>query len=286
MPQADRAPPASPLRVRFAPEADYGPFVFRADDGSIQGLSVDLLGRLLARTGWQLDMLPARPLAENLAAARRGEVDLLSSLRATPERAAYLAFSAPYVSVPALLLHRAGAGPAQLGGYVGRAVAVGAGYAVQETVQRAHPGVRWRAVSDDAQALRLLAGGDVDGAVLDGASARFLIARLGLHGLAIGAPVGFDYALSFAWRRDRPDLGQALQEALAALPLAERDALVERWIGADTAGLSTAPRRWLGRLGLVAMLAGGAGWWLLHRRRRLRVASSEWPQDLHRGPQR
>lgn len=267
MPETERAPPASPLRVRFAPEADYGPFVFRDEDGRIQGLSMDLLARLAAQARWQLEVLPPRPLAENLAAAQRGEVDLLSSLRPTPERAQYLDFSAPYVSVPALLLHRAGAGPAALGGYAGRPVAVGAGYAVQAHVQRTHPGVRWRAVSDDAQALRLLGRGEVDAAVLDVASARFLIARLRLDGLALGEPVGFDYALSFAWRRDRPEIGRDLQTALAALPLAERDALVERWIGPDSATLPTSPRRWLGRAGLAAMGLGAGLWWLLRRRR-------------------
>ncbi len=53
-----------------------------------------------------LTTLPAQPLAAILDAAQRGEGDLVSSLRPTPERAAYLAFTAPYVQVPAVRVHQ------------------------------------------------------------------------------------------------------------------------------------------------------------------------------------
>lgn len=257
--------------VRFAPEADYGPFVFRAEDGSIQGLSMDLLRRLAPATGWQLEVLPARPLAEQLAAAQRGEVDLLSSLRPTTERAAYLGFTSPYLVVPAVLVRRAGPGSDDLSAYTGQPVAVGAGYAVQAHVQAAHPRVRWLAVPDDARALRLLSEGQVAGAVMDVASARFLMRRLGLPGLQLGPPVGFDYPLSFAWRRDRPELGATLERALAELPLAERDALVERWMAGGLAEAPDSHRQRLARAGVVAVLLGAGLWSWLHWRRRRRA---------------
>ena len=81
------AGPAQP--VRFAPERDYGPFVFQRDDGRIDGLSVEMLGLLQQQAGLQIVTLPARPLSEQLAALRRREADLVSSLRATPERGEY-----------------------------------------------------------------------------------------------------------------------------------------------------------------------------------------------------
>jgi len=252
----------SPLRLRFAPEADYAPFVFQAPDGRLLGLSVELLDRLTATAGWDIERLPARPLADNLAAARRGEVDLLSSLRPTPERAQYLAFSAPYVSVPAVLVHRHEGGGDQLSGYDAQSVAVGDGYAVQAHVQEFYPRVRWRAVPDDASALDLLERREVSAAVMDVASARFLMQRLGYVDLQVGAAIGFDYALCFAWRRDRPEIGVALSRALAALPVQERDALTERWLGGQ---VQDAPdngrRRWV-RLGALTMGVGVVGWWL------------------------
>jgi ABC-type amino acid transport substrate-binding protein len=256
------------LRLRFAPEADYGPFVFQGPEGRIMGLSVDLLERLTATAGWQLEMLPARPLSENLAAARRGEVDLLSSLRPTPERAAYLAFSPPYVSIPAVLVRRRDAGGDQLSGYDGQPVAVGEGYAVQAHVREFYPHVQWQGVPDDARALELLRRGGVRAAVMDVASARFLMRQMGIDDLHVGAAIGFEYTLCFAWRRDRPDIGVALQRAMAALPLDERDAVTERWIGGQLQDMPDNGQRAMLKWGAGVMAVGLAGWWISALRRR------------------
>lgn len=268
--RSETASAAAGLSVRFAPEADYGPFVFQVADGRVLGLSVELLERLSATAGWQLQVLPPRPLSENLAAARRGEVDLISSLRPTPERAQYLAFSPPYVSVPAVLVRRRGASEERLADYDGRPVAVGDGYAVQAHVAEFHPRVQWRGVPDDARALELLHRGDVSAAVMDVASARFLMRRMGFEDLEVGAAIGFDYALCFAWRRDRPEIGMALQRALGALPLNERDALTERWLGGQLQDAPDNGRRRLVHWGAVTMVLGALGWWLsaLWRRQR------------------
>src|SRR5690606_29335890 len=56
------AGPSQP--VRFAPERDYGPFVFQREDGRIDGLSVEMLGLLRERAGLNVHTLPARPLKE------------------------------------------------------------------------------------------------------------------------------------------------------------------------------------------------------------------------------
>jgi ABC-type amino acid transport substrate-binding protein len=246
--------PGAPLR--FAPERDYGPFVFVGDEGAVEGLSIDLLRLVQQHTGLRIEMLPAQPLQRNLEQARRGEVDLLSSLRPTPERAAFLRFSQPYVSVPALLVGRAGgvrtanAGD-PLAALAGRPVAVGAGYAVESVVRRTHPHVDWRAVPDDVQALHGVHEGRFDAAVVDAASASFVIRRHGLAGLASRGDVGFRYELSFAVPAQRADLVERLNEGIRSIPVAEREVVIERWL----APLKTPT---FGRRSLQAAAWGGA----------------------------
>lgn len=98
--------------IRFAPEKDYGPFVYQTAEGRVEGLSIDILEAVKSGLDSPVLMLPAQPLAAILEAARRGEVDLISSLRPTPERSAYLAFTSPYVQVPAVLVVRQSVSPA------------------------------------------------------------------------------------------------------------------------------------------------------------------------------
>jgi len=227
----DRAWPATRAPVRFAPERAYGPFVYLAADGTVQGLSVDYLKAVVRETGLPVTYLPPAPLDRNLALVRAREADLLSSLRPTPERSQYLAFTQHYVSIPAVVVVRvADKGRADLQALAGRQVAVGRSYAVEHYVRQRYPSVRWVPVPDDEEGLTGVRDGRFDAAVADVASVRFIVRHHRLEGLRIGLPVGFDYALSFAYRRDWPELGAILEAGLRRLSSAERQALYGRWV--------------------------------------------------------
>jgi len=251
---------AEPLRL--AVERDYPPFVFVDADGTPRGLSIDMLDAAAARAGLRIRPLPPQPLSTLLSQLQRGEADLITSLRPTPERAAFLAFTRPYVEVPAILLARDDA-PARvadrgLAALAGQPVAVGAGYAVERPMREAHPGVAWRAVSDDTVALIGVARGEYAAAVVDAASAAWIIERHGLDALRSAGRVGFSYPLSFGVRLDQPQVVAALDKALGAMPAAERRAITERWMGSLPVQ-AMAPRRqwpaWLGAGALVLALA-------------------------------
>ncbi len=269
---AGAAAPATET-VRVAPERDYGPFVYINAENQVQGLSIELLQRLQPWLGWRLEMQPARPLADQLAAARRGEVDLITSLRPTPERAAYLNFTRPYVAVPAVLVQRQGQPTTDLVGLRAQPVAVGRGYAVEGYLRLRHPQVRWVPMDDDAQALAALRRGEVQAVVADVASTRFIIGREGWRDLVPGRPIGFDYALAFGVRRDRPDLVLALDRALMRRPLAERDTLFTRWVGPAATETRDPLRRALEWIGALITLLGALGWWWLRRRQRSALLS-------------
>ncbi len=262
--------------VRFAPERDYGPFVFVDERGQVAGLSVEMLSLVQRQTGLPVQTLPAAPLKEQLQRARQGEADLLSSLRPTPERGAYLLFSAPYVSVPAIVVGRADSrlelaeeapADALMASLIGRTVAVGEGYGVEAFVRSRYPAVRWQAVTDDVQGLRGVAEGRFDAAVLDAASAAFIKQHHRMSGLQRWGTVGFEYALSFAVPRARPELLERLNEGIRAIPRHEAQAVVARWMrpiedddffrrhrGATAAGLAGLGLALLGVGGLVVSL--------------------------------
>ena len=251
--------------VRLGAERDYGPFVFAREDGVVEGLSIDMLQLLVARTGLRLQLQAAQPLQALLDAARRREIDLLTSLRPTPERAVYLDFTQPYVSVPAVLVQRTGDAALTLVGLAGRPVAVGQGYAVEAVMRLRHPQVAWQPVRDDVVALQGVVDGRFDAAVVDAASVAFIQRQHQLSGLQAQQQVGFDYTLSFAVRRDWPQLTAVLNAAIQSLSPAERQAVLLRWLGR---GDNTPPRpRWATTAGLWLLgLAGALAVWLTWRR--------------------
>lgn len=233
-------PEQNATAIRWAPEAEYGPFVFVDATGPQkipQGLSVDYLSLVAQYENLPLVALPARPLHENLELAQQKEVEIITSLRPTEERAAYLSFTVPYVEVPAVALirqadfgkyHREYGAP--LMALAGHKIAVGQGYAVEKYAHDLQPEAIWIAVSDDTEGLRMLLAGEVDAVIADIASAGFVLQQQRWMGVVASESIGFRYALSFAYRKDRPDLGIALQRGLEKITEADRLVLWQKWV--------------------------------------------------------
>lgn len=257
-----RAWAASHPQIRFAPERDFGPFVYQSAEGAVAGLSIDMLDAIARNAGLDIRTLEPRALHEQLDAMRRGEVDLLSSLRPTPERAAFLDFTLPYVSVPTVLAVRTAERAEALDHFDGKRVAVGQGYAVENVVRARFPHVDWQPVSDDAVALRGLAQGRFDAVVVDVASFAFVEKHEHLQGLKVAKEVGFEYELSFAVRKDWPELRAILDHGIRTMPPAQRQQVLDRWLAPLTLKRSpVADATWIG-LVLVAFgtLVAGIAW--------------------------
>jgi ABC-type amino acid transport substrate-binding protein len=263
-------------QIRFAPEKDYGPFVYQSAEGRVVGLSIDMLDALKPGLDAPVETLPAQPLAAILEAAQRGEVDLISSLRPTPERSAYLAFTSAYVQVPAVLVVRQSVSPAQLKDLKAQRVAVGQGYAVEAFVRQAYPQVDWQAVPDDLIGLQGLMTGRYQAVVADIASVSHLMRQGQVKGVQVSQAVGFDYPLSFAYRKSLPQLGRQLEAGLqrlddSTLDDSTRQKIINRWIDAQALQYEDTRRqtlRWAG-LALAAMAAVILAGLYVRRRRAL-----------------
>lgn len=259
--------------IRFTPEKDYAPFIYQTPDGKVTGLSVDILEALKPGLDAPVLNLPAQPLAAILEAAQRGEVDLISSLRPTPERSAYLAFTSPYVQVPAVLVVRQSLSPAQLKDLNGQRVAVGKGYAVEAFVRQAYPQVDWQAVPDDLSALQGLMAGQYQAVVADIASVSHATRHQQIKGVQVAQAVGFDYPLSFAYRKSLPQLGRQLEAGLQRLDGAARQKIIDRWIDTEALQYEDGRRRRLRWAGLVLGALATAALLGLYLRKRLRLPS-------------
>jgi ABC-type amino acid transport substrate-binding protein len=253
--------------IRFAPESAYGPFVFVQPGGGVAGLSVDLLAAVASQVGMPFRMLAAQPLAQILDDVQAHRADLVSSLRPTPQRSAFMRFTRPYVDVPAVLAVRK---PQHtlLKALNGRPVGVGRGYAVEGFVRQHYPGVSWVPLADDEAVVRALAAGALDAAVLDVASLAYVMRQLGIDSVDVAQSVNFRYPLSFAVRNDWPGLVDILDDGLTRVPRSRREQITQRWLG-PFAPMLQAPlsEGTIWGTGMLAAGAGAAAWAALSRRR-------------------
>jgi diguanylate cyclase (GGDEF)-like protein len=217
--------------VLFAPERDFPPFSFVDGQGEHRGLSADMLEAVQRHTGLKFQAVGAGTRAANLQRLRKREVDLLTSLRPTAEREAYAAFTSAYVSSPAVVLRRrVDRRPGDFAAMAGERVAAERSSAIAAYVRESGANVELVEVDSASEGLRQAAFGEVDAAIMNLATASFLIERDHLAGLRVAAEIPFFSTQSFGYRKDWPMLGRVLEKGLAQVSAQERAAMIARWI--------------------------------------------------------
>ncbi len=215
----------------FAPERDFPPFSFVDSQGQHRGLSADVLELVQAHTGLKFQAVAAGDRATNLDRLKRREIDLLTSLRPTPEREQFISFTSAYVSSPAVVLRRHGDRRAgDLARMAGERLAVDRNSAVENFVRVTYPEVTLVQVDVAAQGLRDLVFGEVDACAVNLATASYVIERDRLGGLRVAGETGYFSTLTLGYRKDWPMLGRVLEKGLAQISETERATMIARWI--------------------------------------------------------
>lgn len=106
--QADSDEPSKRVVVRFLTEADFPPFNFYDEDGTLVGLNVDLARAICTELNTACD-IKVRPWGELLLALRRGEADAVIAAHAvTPQSLAEVDFTDRYFQTPGRFAARRG----------------------------------------------------------------------------------------------------------------------------------------------------------------------------------
>jgi len=205
-----------------------------APDG-LAGLDVELLRRFAKERGHSLRFVRFR-WPDLSRAFGAGEFDLAAGgITVRPERSVLGVFTRPVVVTGAVALVRDAArfpGPEAL---AGARIAVNAGGHLERVAHALFPRARIVAVADNGAPPRLLAAGDVDAALTDGAEAP--VWRRELPEAAVLGPFTRD-AKAFWVRADRADLAGELDRWLAER---EADGSLAR-LRSERLGAADAPR--------------------------------------------
>jgi signal transduction histidine kinase/ABC-type sugar transport system substrate-binding protein len=228
-------------------ERDYPPFSFVDEGGVHRGLAVDYLKQLESRLGVGFGRSEPAPLGKLLAEAKEKRIHVLMAVKSNPERRQYLHFTKPFIDVPVVLL-TAGAAGSRLEDFRGAGIATAKGYGVTDYLTREHPDVRQVLFDNDYEAMMGVVLGKAGAAVVDIATATYLLRQHGLSSLKIVGMIGFSYDLSFASTDER--LAKILDATLASIPADARKQIHDAWFtlpGApkflDT--LTSGERAWL-----------------------------------------
>lgn len=221
-------------RLVLAVETGYAPFVFIDAEDKPAGLAHDYIRLIEAKLGVHFNQRRFSTLDEIFQKVHNGEVQIVNAVTRTPAREKFLAMTDAYVTVPNVIIVRKDhSGQMQEYELSGLKVSLVKSYAITEHMSNRGLHFIPDLVPDDLSALLDVSFGRSDAAVIDLATASYLISEKGIANLRVAGEVAYDIRLSIATPLNEPVLYGILQKGLNAITDAERLEIKNRWISAS-----------------------------------------------------
>jgi two-component system, cell cycle sensor histidine kinase and response regulator CckA len=270
--------------IRLAADPDYPPIDFFDDQGRYSGLSADYIRHIEQFIGHKFRIVRAANFSEVLVMAQQRQVDIVCTLQENPQRAAFLLFSDPVVTVENVVISRSDRpGNLSLNTMQDLRIVLVKGHAVNRWIAEDLPALNFQTVPTALEGLMEVSFGLADAIVTELPTASYLIGQKGIANLRVSGHTGFRYALRIGVRKDWPMLYDIVSAGMAAIPDTERQRMWQHWILSE-GGLEVQVRRHA--LAIAAILFALASLfvaivvWNRALKRKVAVRTSQLDQEL------
>jgi len=212
-------------------DSSWPPFEFFDTTKLYAGIASDYVKVLNKRLNVKMTPLAGLSWSEVMDRARRGEIDILPCVVKTPDRSKFLLFTRPYLSFPMVILTRDNAPYiSSVMDFESNKVAIVKGYASEEILKRNYPDQTFVLAKNVDEALHTVSKGKVDAFVGNLASISYATQKLGLTNLKVATTTPHRYELSFAVRRDWPEMVDILNKTIETITDSDASVIHNRWI--------------------------------------------------------
>ena len=233
---AQSSPPAPNAGkvLRVVSDDNYPPYIFRRDDGALDGFLVDLWQLWQTKTGVRVDLM-ATDWATAQKLMKGGEADVIDTIFKTPEREPLFDFTAPYADLPvAIYAHSTIGGIDRIEALRGFQVGVKDGDACIETLARS--GITSvQHYPSYAAIVEAAVAGTIRIFCLDEPPANYLLYRASAHLEYRKAFSLFSGQFHQAVRKGDSETLALVTAGMAKITEDERDELTKKWLGAPLA---------------------------------------------------
>lgn len=200
--------------------------------GKVTGLGPDMLAQVAASLDVRVEYVTYPGWTQVLDAACRGEIDVVINISPGTGPQRCVLYTAAYASAPMAVVGRAGDLRASAHpDLAGLRVVTEAGFLTGPRISQRFPDAQVSSAPDTVSALQQVAAGTADVFIGNAYVASHLIDEGKVHGVELMRPSQLEaQSLHFGVPTDRAPLQEALDQALAALPTAQRAAISARWL--------------------------------------------------------
>jgi len=211
-------------------DIEWPPIEFTDSEGKYSGITADVFAHISKLLNIEFAPLSPRSWTEMLEAAKDGEADIISALTYFPERSEFLNFTAPYLTIPIVIVTRKEESfIVDIKELQGKRVAVAKNYYSHDLLKTKHPDFDLLLVNDAQEGLLAVnqkrAFAFVGGLAVVG----HIIGHSGLSEVKVSGETPYQYDLAIGTRKNEPILSGIMQKALDALPQEKRNAIFRKW---------------------------------------------------------
>lgn len=254
-------------RIIVGMDPDYAPYEWVDKEGNHIGVVVDYMRELETILGVHFEILKGKSWEELLTLAKKGELDMLTSIVKTPERSKYLTFSEPYHDAPTIIVDNGkGAFVGSLKQLSHKKVVVEKDYFVEEFIKNKYPTILLLSAPSTKEALKMVRDGQADAYVGDANLVDFVIRKNHFNTLRFSGQTEYTSHQAFAVTKGNEPFALILTQAMDSIPKEEFDAMFNNWLNIDF-GIS---RETLAKYSLfIALIFSIIGYWVYLLRREI-----------------
>ena len=241
--------------IRLAPCPDWEPMEFFDKNGTYKGMVADYIHLIESKLNIRFKIVHYPSWSAILAAAARGEVDLIAAAHATPARWKFMDWTEPFMEFPAVVIshktEKRDLSPETMGGM---AVGVCKSYVVENFLKTNYPDIHLAPMNSGVQGLKKVSFKELDAMVMELPAAFHNIEQLKITNLRMAGHTPWVARYAIGTTQNMPRLHTLMQKGLDMISPAEKRRIQKQWIGLEQSLiLHQKFFRYLG-MGLVSLL--------------------------------
>ncbi len=217
--------------ITVVQDPGWPPIEFSDDEGKSAGITHDYLNIIESRLGIKFERIKGLTWQEAYSRLKNHEIDMTTSVTATPERLEFWEFTKPYMKIPIVIVtHSDVTYISSMKELEEKDVAVVDGYAMGEWIANDFPKIKLHKVNNAEEGLISLSEGKVFAFIDNMLVTGYYIAKLKIPNLKFAGETPYINAQAMAVRKDWPIMVRILEKALDSIPEEERNSIYYKWV--------------------------------------------------------
>ncbi|MEW6536216.1 MAG: transporter substrate-binding domain-containing protein [Candidatus Auribacterota bacterium] len=219
--------------VRLAPPPNYPPLDFFDENGKNVGITADYIEIIQKNLGRHfIEVVRCKHWEELVHRFKQGEIDLVGSVMKTPRRQEHVLFTKNfYIEEKGIIVTRHDVkGGMAIKDLKGMQVVVASCYATAEYLEDNYPYLELVYVPDILTGLREVSFGLADALIGTVPNVTYFIEQDGITNLKISGELDLPVTMSFACRKDYPELVSIIEKGLDSITPEQKKAIYRKWV--------------------------------------------------------